>query len=58
MTLGTLIIILAICCILAVFLWIGSFFAMVIGGRFVQDKTVDLLADAIKKGTDKKEDEQ
>lgn len=30
-----------------------------IGGKFIQDKTVDLLGEAFKKGTEhKKEDEQ
>lgn len=59
MSLGLLITIVGLCCIFAVFLWIGSFFVMLIGGKFIQDKTVDLLGEAIKKGTEhKKEDGQ
>lgn len=59
MSLGLLITIVGLCFILAVFLWIGSFFVMMVGGKFIQDKTVDLLGEAIKKGTEhKKEDEQ
>lgn len=58
MSLGLLITIVGLCCIFAVFLWIGSFVVMMIGGKFIQDKTVDLLGEAIKKGTEhKKEDE-
>lgn len=59
MSLSVVITIVAICCILAVFLWVGSFFVMLIAGKFIQDKTVDLLGEAIKKGTEhKKEGEQ
>lgn len=59
MSLGLLITIVGLCCILAVFLWIGSFVVMLIGGKFIQDKTVDLIGEAIKKGTEhKKEGEQ